>query len=174
MNLSSPLVLVDPFIYLREGVCPQCFRKLVAKQAYVIGVDTCFTRLTSTPAQHYPCAIEELRNMEPGNIVGVWIVQASSSDMPTARRAPNEIPGEKDWFDLQHTPTEIQFWHTGQHATRIMEKGIIQDWLFQGINHAMNKADSKEEIDAITDQVAWLHKYLPKPSKTAHVIPSKK
>lgn len=174
MNLAHPLVLIDPFIYLRESTCPQCCSKLVAKQAYVIGVDTCFTRLTTTPAQHYPCAMEEVKAMPPGNMVAVWVAQASSSDVPTAKRVPNEIPGEQDWFYLQHSPNEIQFWYTGQNATRVEDYQMIQAWLLPGITHAMQKANSREEIEAITDQVAWLHKYLPKPPKAAHASTAKK
>lgn len=161
MTEPSLATVIDPHIYLTKGICPACFRPSARKQVWVLEIEGCITRLTLEPAMHNPCARDYLTTLPAGGFRALWIVQTSSPGLRTAKRFPNDIPGAQDWFYLDQTPTEIEFWTTGPDSAKLTLYADVQAAFLPAIKSLMDCATSDDEIQEITRQITWLHKFLP-------------
>ena len=161
MTEPALATVIDPHVYLTKGICPACFRPSARKQVWLLELESCFTRLTLLPAMHNPCAREHLTTLPAGDFRALWIVHTSSPGLRTAKRFANDIPGSQDWFYLDQTPSEIDFWTTGPDSQKLTGYAEIQEAFLPAIKAIKDRATSDDEVHEITRQIGWLHKFLP-------------
>ena len=144
----------EKLLCLTRYTCPGCGAPLGRYHAYPVDLETLLSRLTEAVPMHLQCA-QDLLGLQPDNLSAIWTVKSSSPDSPSARLF-NKAKGDA-WLFL-FSPDSL----TLQIAGRAASYAEVEEQMLPQVRQAVERAASPEEVSAITEQVAWLHRYLPR------------
>ncbi len=151
----------DPNFCSRHGVCPACCKPWQPAHAYLVEPETCLSRLTTAVPMHYLCAKELMGGLSKDQIHILWVVRSSSKEVPTFKYF-DTLDGENRIQRQLFSPTRIEFWLNGKFATYDQ----IYEHMEPALIAARDRATTADEITSLTQQIAWLHRYLPPAPKS--------
>ena len=132
--------------------CAICHKSLHAVHVYAIDLATCLSRTTQQAPAHLLCARARYTGAQ---VSALWLVKPCAWNTPSAKGL---LLNDEPHLYL-HAPHKIEFWTGSQLSTYDEIKTGLLPVLKTAIEHA---AGNPNELGAITRQVAWLHKFLPK------------
>lgn len=138
---------------LRGYLCPACAQPLGVYHAYPIQLGTLLSRLTETVPMHRECALAH-HALDPEEITAVYVVRSSSPTAPSGRFF-ERLPG--DFCIHLFTPHHIEIRAGEQLATYPQ----IHHAMMPHVAAALHACASDEEEQALGEQIAWLHHFLP-------------